>query len=201
MDEFVREAHAWLRRLIGIIYQQAVQHWYNILDKELKTLVWGEALRPGLPTMLRFVFETTECIEINLLEERATIKKKKLFKKTKSVRANLPFYLGETNDACYECNESGHLRRDCKKKNAARLKTRGFCSGCNTIGYAESSYWKLDLDLNPAQCKVVKGGNAKEKDVQEGGDKKKSWKAKFAELEVKMAAMSAITRVGDTTPR
>jgi hypothetical protein len=40
-DESLREAHAQLRRLIiathGVTEQQAVQHWYSILDKELKT--------------------------------------------------------------------------------------------------------------------------------------------------------------------
>jgi hypothetical protein len=47
-DELLREAHVRLRRLItathGVTEQQAVQHWYNILDKELKTLVHNEAL-------------------------------------------------------------------------------------------------------------------------------------------------------------
>jgi hypothetical protein len=74
-DESLREAHARLRRLItathGVTGQQAVQHWYNILDKELKTLVRNEALRMGEPPLLRFVFETSEWIEINLLEEKA----------------------------------------------------------------------------------------------------------------------------------
>jgi hypothetical protein len=63
-DESLREAHARLRRLIiathGVTKQQAVQHWYNILDKELKTLVHNEALRMGEPPSLRFVFETSE---------------------------------------------------------------------------------------------------------------------------------------------
>ena len=45
-DELLREVHAQLRRLItatyGVTEQQAVQHWYNILDKELKILVYNE---------------------------------------------------------------------------------------------------------------------------------------------------------------
>jgi hypothetical protein len=56
-DESLREAHARLRRLIiathGVTEQQAVQHWYNILDKELTTLVRNEALRMGEPPSLR----------------------------------------------------------------------------------------------------------------------------------------------------
>jgi hypothetical protein len=47
-DESLRKAHTRVRRLItathGVTEQQAVQHWYNILDKELKTLVRNEAL-------------------------------------------------------------------------------------------------------------------------------------------------------------
>ena len=65
-DESLREAHVRLKRLTsatqGIIEQQAVQHWYSILDKELKTLVRNEALQLGMPTTLRFVFETFERI-------------------------------------------------------------------------------------------------------------------------------------------
>jgi hypothetical protein len=61
-DESLREVHARLRRLIsathGVTKQQAVQHCYNILDKELKILVRNEALRLGEPPTLRFVFET-----------------------------------------------------------------------------------------------------------------------------------------------
>jgi hypothetical protein len=41
-----------------------VQHWYSILDKELKTLVRNEALRLDEPPTLRFVFETSERIDI-----------------------------------------------------------------------------------------------------------------------------------------
>jgi hypothetical protein len=76
-DESLREAHTRLRRLIsathGVIEQHAIQHWYNILDKELKTLVRNEALQLGVPPTLWFVFETSERIEINLLEEKAAI--------------------------------------------------------------------------------------------------------------------------------
>ena len=73
-DELLQEAHARLRRLIiathGVTEQQAVQHRYNILDKELKTLVRNEALHMGKPPSLQFVFETSERIEINLLEKK-----------------------------------------------------------------------------------------------------------------------------------
>jgi hypothetical protein len=76
-DESLWEAHARLRQLIsathGVTEQQAVQHWYSILDKELKTLVRNEALRLDEPPTLRFFFETSKRIEINLLEEKAAM--------------------------------------------------------------------------------------------------------------------------------
>jgi hypothetical protein len=59
-DESLREAHTRLKRLIitthDVTEQQAVQHWYIILDKELKTLVRNEALQMEEPPSLRFVF-------------------------------------------------------------------------------------------------------------------------------------------------
>jgi hypothetical protein len=39
----------------------------------LKTLVRNEALQMGEPPSLRFVFETSEQIEINLLKEKAAM--------------------------------------------------------------------------------------------------------------------------------
>ena len=47
-----------------------MQHWYSILDKELKTLVYNEALQLEEPPTLSLIFETLEQIEINLLEEK-----------------------------------------------------------------------------------------------------------------------------------
>jgi hypothetical protein len=72
-DESLREAHVQLRRLISTTHGITEQHWYNILDKELKTLVRIEVLRLGEPPILRFVFETSELIEINLLEEKVAM--------------------------------------------------------------------------------------------------------------------------------
>jgi hypothetical protein len=50
-----------------------VQHWYSILDKELKTLVRNKALQLDEPPTLRFVSEISERIEINLFEEKAAM--------------------------------------------------------------------------------------------------------------------------------
>jgi hypothetical protein len=52
-----------------------MQHWYSILDKELKTLVRNKALWLEEPPTLRFVFETSERIEISLLEEKVAMRK------------------------------------------------------------------------------------------------------------------------------
>jgi hypothetical protein len=113
-DEPLREAHARLRKLIttthGVTEQQAIQHWYNILDKELKTLVRNEALRRGEPPSLRFVFETSERIEINLLEEKATMgflkREEKPLKKVKVAKASLPSHAADTNITCFKCGKA-----------------------------------------------------------------------------------------------
>jgi hypothetical protein len=121
-DESLREAHARLRRLItathGVTKQQAVQHWYSILDKELKTLVCNEVLRMGEPPSLRFVFETSKRIEINLLEEKAAMcfvkREEKPPEKVKLAKASLRSHATDTNATCFKCGKAGYLRKDCK---------------------------------------------------------------------------------------
>jgi hypothetical protein len=113
-DESLREAHARLRRHIiathDVTEQQAVQHWYSILDKELKTLVRNEALRMGEPPSLRFVFETSERIEINLLEEKAAMgflkREEKPPEKVKVAKASLPSHAADTNAICFKCGKA-----------------------------------------------------------------------------------------------
>jgi hypothetical protein len=145
-DESLREAHARLRRLItathGATEQQAVQHWYSILDKELKTLVHNEALRMGEPPSLRFVFETLERIEINLLEEKAAMGFLKLEEKppekVKVAKASLPSHAVDTNATCFKCGKAGHLRKDCKEGKTTMSQSGGFCSGYGVKGYNEA---------------------------------------------------------------
>ena len=121
-DKSLKEAHVRLRQLIlatyGITKQQAVQHWYNILDKGLKTFVRNEALWLGVPPILRIVFETLEQIKINLLEEKAMMDilkyEEKPPKKVKTARASLPSNVANTTAMCFKCGKAGHLREDCK---------------------------------------------------------------------------------------
>jgi hypothetical protein len=122
-DESLREAHARLRRLIsathGVTEQQAVQHWYSILDKKLKTLVRNEALRLDEPPTLRYVFETSKRIESNLLEEKAAMgflkREENPQEKVKAAKASLPSHAADTSMTCFKYGKRGHLWKECKE--------------------------------------------------------------------------------------
>jgi hypothetical protein len=208
-DESLREAHARLRRLISATHrateQQAVQHWYSILDKELKTLVRNEALQLDEPPILRFVFETSERIEINLLEEKAAMgflkREEKPQEKMKVAKASLPSHAADTSMTCFKCGKPGHLRKECKEGKSDSLQSGGYYSRCGAKGHSEAKCWKLHPDLKPVGSKGAKaGGNEKKKNTKATDGDKKNWKARFAELEAKMVAMSATTNSGGPKP-
>jgi hypothetical protein len=191
-DKSLREAYARLRQLIsathGVTEQQAVQHWYSILDKELKTLVRNEALRLDEPPTLRFVFETSERIEINLLEEKAAMgflkREEKPQEKVKAVKASLPSYAADTSMTCFKCGKPGYLRKECKEGKSDSPQSGGYCSGCGAKGHSEAKCWKLHSDLKLVGSKGAKAGrDKKEKNTKATDGDKKSWKARFAELE------------------
>jgi hypothetical protein len=208
-DETLWEVHARLRRLIstthGVIEQQTVQHWYSILDKELKTLVHNEALRLEEPLTLRFVFETSERIEINLLEEKAAMeflkREKKPQDKVKAAKASLPSNAADTSMTCFKCGKPRHLRKECKEGKSNFPQSGGYCSGCGAKEHSEAKFWKLHHGLKLAGSKGAKAGeNEKEKNIKATDENKKSWKARFAELEAKMVAMNATTNSGGPKP-
>jgi hypothetical protein len=189
----------------GVTEQQAVQHWYSILDKELKTLVRNEALRLDEPPTLRFVFETSERIEINLLEEKAAMgflkREEKPEEKVKVAKASLPSHAADTSMTCFKCGKPGHLWKECKEGKSDSPQSGRYCSGCGAKGHSEAKCWKLHPDLKPARSKGAKaGGDEKEKNTKATDGDKKSWKARFAELEAKMVAMSTTTNSGGPKP-
>jgi hypothetical protein len=62
------------------------------------------------PFLLRFVFETSEQIEINLLEEKATMgflkREEKPPEKIKVAKASLPSHAADTNATCFKCSKA-----------------------------------------------------------------------------------------------
>lgn len=109
-----------------------MQHWYSILNKELKTLVSNEALRLRESPTLQFVFKTSEPIEINLLEEKAAVGflklEKKIPEKVKVAKASIPPYASDTISLCFKCGKPRHVRKDCKESHAPQAG--GYCFGC-----------------------------------------------------------------------
>jgi hypothetical protein len=168
-DESLREAHARLRRLItathGITEQQAVQHWYIILDKELKTLVRNEALRMGEPPSLQFVFETSERIEINLLQKKAAMGflkcEEKPPEKVKIAKASLPSQAADTNATCFKYGKARYLRKDCKEGKTTTSQSGGFYSGCGAKEHNEAKCWKLHPELKPTGSKGLRQAAAR----------------------------------------
>jgi hypothetical protein len=159
----------------------------------------------GEPPSLRFVFETSERIEINLLEEKAAMgflkREEKPPEKVKVAKASLPSHIADTNAICFKCGKAGHLRKDCKEGKTTTSQRGGFCSGCGVKGHNEAKCWKLHPELKPTGSKGTKaGGNEKDKETKASTGDKKGWKAKFAELEAKMAAISATTTSGGAKP-
>jgi hypothetical protein len=155
----------------------------------------------GEPPSLRFIFKTSERIEINLLEEKAAMDffkcEEKPLEKVKVAKASLPSHAADTNATCFKCGKARHLRKDCKDDKTTTSQSGGFCSGCGVKGYNKAKCWKLHPELKPTGNKGTKAcGNEKDKETKASTGKKKGWKAKFAELEAKMAAMSTTTTSG-----
>jgi hypothetical protein len=92
------------------------------MDKELKTLVRNEALWLGVPPTLRFVFETSERIEINLLEEKAAMG---FLKRVSSVAKQL--YVSSVA-------KQGILGKIVKKARLPRLRVGGSALGAVSKG-------------------------------------------------------------------
>jgi hypothetical protein len=161
-------------------------------------LVCNEVLQlDELPT-LRFVFETSERIEINLPEEKAAMgflkREEKPQEKVKAAKACLFSHAADTSMTYFKCGKPGHLRKKCKEGKSDSPHSREYCFGCGAKGHSEAKCCKLHLDLKPTGSKGAKvGGDEKETNTKATDGDKKNWKARFAELEAKMVAMSATT--------
>lgn len=181
----------------SVTKKQVVQHWYNILDKQLKDIVEREALKLGVSPILRYVFETSKRIEINLLEERATtgflIKIFKLVEKLKARKESLPSYTSDSQPKCFNCDDHKHLKAYCSQLKEKALGADSYGSKCRKKGHGPKKYWiiYLKLKLNAAK-KMVEfksgQGQATTKNLFRGEEK--SLKAKVAKLKAKMATMS-----------
>jgi hypothetical protein len=93
----------------------------------------------GEPPSLQFVFETSERIEINLLEEKAAMgfpkRKEKPPEKVKVAKAGWPSHTANTNATCFNCGKARHLRKDCKEGKTTTSQSGGFYSGCGVKGH------------------------------------------------------------------
>jgi hypothetical protein len=130
---------------------------------------------------LRFVFETSERIEINPLEEKATMgflkREEKPPEKIKVAKASFPSHAADTNATCFKCGKAGHLQKDCKDGKTTMSQSRGFCSGCGVKGHNEAKCWKLHPELKPTGSKGTKAGdNEKDKEIKASTGDKKGWK-------------------------
>jgi hypothetical protein len=160
----------------------------------------------GEPPSLRFVFETSERIEINLLEEKAAMgflkHEEKPPEKVKVTKASLPSHIANTNATCFKCGKAWHLQKDCKEGKTTTSQSGGFYSGCGIKGHNEAKCWKLHPELKPTGNKGTKAsGSKKDKETKASTGEKKGWKAKFVELEAKMATMTATTTSGGAKPQ
>jgi hypothetical protein len=75
-------------------------------------------LRLGEPPSLRFIFETSERIEINLFEEKAAMgflkREEKPQEKVKAAKASLPSHVVDTSTTYFKCGKPGFLRKEGK---------------------------------------------------------------------------------------
>jgi hypothetical protein len=122
-------------------------------------------------------------------------------KKIKAAKASLPSHATDISMTCFKYGKPGHLRKECKEGKSDSPQSGGYYSRCGAKGYSEAKCWKLHPDLKPVGSKGTKAsGNEKEKNTKAKDGDKKNWKARFTELEAKMAAMNATTNSGGPKP-
>jgi hypothetical protein len=120
------------------------------------------------PPTLRFVFETSERIEIKEKAAMGFLKREeKPQEKVKAAKASLPSHAADISMTCFKYGKPEHLRKECKEGKSNSLQSGGYCSGCGAKGHSEAKCWKLHPDLKPAGSKGTKaGGDEKEKNTK-----------------------------------
>ena len=119
----------------------------------------------------------------------------------KAVKANLSSHATDTSTTCFKRGKPGYLQKEFKEGKNDSPQSGGYCSGCGAKGHNEAKCWKLHRDLKLIVSKGAKAsGNEKEKNTKATDGDKKSWKARFVELEAKIAAMSATTNSRGSKP-
>ena len=125
----------------------------------------------------------------------------KLQENLKATKANLSSHAADTSMTCFKCGKPRHLQKECKEGKSKFPQNGGYCSGCGAKRHSEARCWKLHSDLKPAGSKGAKAsGDEKEKNSKTTDGDKKSWKARFTELEAKTVAMSATTNSKEPKP-
>lgn len=115
--------------------------------------------------ILRYVFETLECIEINLLEEKVAMDffkhEEKPPKKVKVAKTSLLLHTTDTTTTCFKCSKARHLKKDFQEGKTTTPQSGSYCFGCGIKEHNEAKCWKPHPELKFIGNKGAKAGGSK----------------------------------------